>query len=147
MIRRKGDMLTEVGAPNTIVFITTNNIVKSNGALVMGAGIAKRVRDNYPGSDLVFGHWIKVSGNSPYGLLYREEADIGIFQTKDHYKDDADIGIIELSVTHLTILANEHSHATFHLNYPGIGKGNLSKDVVAPLLEPLPDNVHVWTFD
>ena len=29
--------------------ITTNAIIKRNGAVVMGAGIAKQMRDKYPG--------------------------------------------------------------------------------------------------
>jgi hypothetical protein len=32
-----------------------------------------------------------------------------------------------------------------YLNYPGIGCGGLQKSRVRPIIEELPDTVHVWT--
>ena len=41
---------------------TANGVIKRNGALVMGAGIAKTVRDKWPGIDLKIGTPLIVTG-------------------------------------------------------------------------------------
>lgn len=148
MVRRKGNMINVVGQPNSLAIITTNAIVKNNGALVMGAGIAKTVRDSYPGIDRQFGSWIKhnMDSDKVYGFLFNPDEDIAIFQVKKHYADNADLGLIEHSTNMLKAVALEYPDSTFHLNYPGIGNGKLSIGDVQPIIERLPDNVVVWTF-
>ena len=36
--------------------------------------------------------------------------------------------------------------ALFYLNMPGVGHGNLSRNLVIPIISQLPDNVHVWEY-
>jgi len=36
------------------------------------------------------------------------------------------------------------SFSEINVNYPGIGRGGLPKECVAPLLRGLPKNVNVW---
>jgi len=48
--------------------VTTNAIVKQNGAVVMGRGIAKEMRDKFPGVDKAIGKAIREKGQD-YGLI------------------------------------------------------------------------------
>lgn len=143
----QGNMLGVIGEPNSTCFITTNVIIKNNGALVMGAGIAKAVRDMFPGIDKQFGERILNSGMRwHYGALLDLEADVNPFQVKHHYSDKADLELIRNSVLALKHHAETWPDVTFHLNFPGIGNGGLEREEVEPLLEILPDNVNLWTF-
>ncbi len=123
--------------------ITTNAIVKKNGALVMGAGIAKECRDRWPGLDRVLGKRIKSMGPD-YGVCLGKK--LGIFQVKYHWKDNADLGLIAHSAMMLALIAKSRPDERFDLNFPGIGNGKLKYEDVEPELRILPENVHVWTF-
>jgi hypothetical protein len=126
--------------------ITTNAIIKRNGAVVMGAGIAKQMRDKYPGIDVEIGKRIKAECGSggEYGLLLGNK--VGAFQVKHHYKDMANLYLIKMAATSLEQEARANPDKTYALNYPGIGNGGLAPWAVAPLLQNLPDNVQIWTF-
>lgn len=126
--------------------ITTNAIVKTNGALVMGAGIAKQMRDKYPGIDQEIGRAIgKFGSGGTYGLLLGNK--VGAFQVKYHFKSMANLGLISLSAKQLAEEARANPDKTYALNYPGIGNGGLKRWLVEPLLQNLPDNVQIWTFE
>jgi hypothetical protein len=129
--------------------ITTNAIVKRNGALVMGAGIAKRVRDNNPGVDVLAGQAVerlRPPGSGRYGLILNVKGQLGLFQVKRHYKDTADINLIRYSTMMLHSHAVSNPETTYALNFPGIGNGRLSIAEVSPCIDYLPNNVQVWTF-
>jgi hypothetical protein len=148
MLECYGDMWSVFHSGNFFC-ITGNSFLKRNGAVVMGRGIAKVARDKKPGLDLEFGKLIaKDYGHlGVYGgvcLNYRPR--LYLFQVKRHFKAPADLDLIRNSVNVLSGYAELYSNLTFHLNYPGIGNGWLDKADVAPLLEPLPDNVHVWQY-
>lgn len=130
--------------------ITTNSFIKQNGALVMGAGIAKQARDKFPGIDLALGSRIQHLGT--YGLLLSEnwpERKLGAFQVKLHFKDSASLQLIEYSCKILTnfIVYNGLEHDKIHLNFPGIGNGKLEIEDVFPIVEKLPDCVTLWQYD
>ena len=38
----------------------------------------------------------------------------------------------------------EETGYIIHVEYPGISNGELTKEEVRPILDALPDNVHVW---
>lgn len=126
--------------------ITTNAFVKNNGALVMGAGIAKQVRDRWPGIDVEIGQTIlRICGNGgAYGLILQNK--LGVFQVKHHFKHQANLALIKKSSLALEALARANPDKTYSMNYPGIGNGHLNKWAVEPLLLNLPDNVEIWTF-
>ena len=50
-----------------VLCVTTNNIVKNNGELVMGAGIAKQFRDRFPELARHFGEILE-RGENPQNL-------------------------------------------------------------------------------
>ena len=142
MKRRVGDMLTYFVECDWC-FITTNGSLKSNGALVMGAGIARQVRDRWPGIDKVCGAAVKASAQ-PYGLLLGKK--MGLFQVKYHWKQPAQLELIEYATIKLRMLAESQPGKVIFLNFPGIGYGGLSQSDVLPIIAQLPDNVIVWTL-
>lgn len=148
--------------PNDIFLFTGNNIVKrdrrkifeSDHKLVMGAGAAKAFLECFPYSDVLFADRISLVKRyycylvkytpsvSPYNSIYK----IGIFQTKEDFRDPSSIDIIQKSTETLQVLAESNTDYMFHLNYPGIGLGGLSKEQVEPIIKNLPDNVIIWSL-
>lgn len=129
---------------NIVHLFTGNSVIKSNGALVMGAGVAKVVRDLYPGIDIMFGNQI-----SHYGYYYvlftsYEGKTIGVFQTKVNYRDKTPLSLLKTSVNALGSFAHSNSNMEFHMNYPAIGHGQLLYEDVRGIVEELPDNVYLY---
>lgn len=142
-------MWSEFGKPNTLFVVTTNSTIKRDGCLVMGRGLAKAVRDRLPGIDATFGRLIQAQRiPNDYGLLILDYKGkkIGAFQVKTLYKEAASPVLIREAARKLAAWAGEHPNYTINMNYPGIGCGNLPEDVVRPLLDVLPDSVHIWKF-
>lgn len=134
-----------------LFLITTNSTLKKNGALVMGRGIARQARDRFDGLDVALGREIaRLCGNrSEYGLLVSPRwpaAKLGVFQVKTHYDRPASLSLIRRSVATLLAWCERHPDAAVHLNFPGIGNGELARAQVLPLLKSLPANVHVWEY-
>ena len=146
-IYKQGNMFSTLNSVDHFI-ITTNAIVKRNGALVMGAGIARQVRDTYPGVDVECGQAIERAQypDQQYGLLLNVGGKLGLFQVKRHYKDVADINLIHYSTQMLYNHATLHPDLTYAMNFPGIGNGKLAYDDVKPWTDSLPNNVQVWTF-
>lgn len=142
-----GDMLTKVDDPNTLVVFTANSTIRQNGSLVMGRGIARDIRDRFPGIDAKFGQLVQMQPlNDSWGLLILDYRGyrIGAFQVKTRFNEAASPLLIKAAATKLATWANANSSIVVHLNYPGIGYGMLPEDVVRPLIANLPSNVHVW---
>lgn len=143
----------DVYAENNIVFcITTNSYVKKNGALVMGRGIAKTARDNIGGLDMRLGKRITNSCGhlGKYYLLPDNETKVCAFQVKTIFNHDAQISLIKNSLIRLNHIAKKFSGHEFHLNFPGIGNGGLSKRNVKPLIDNVLreiENVTIWQFN
>ena len=132
--------------------ITTNATIKADGSLVMGAGIAKQANDRTPGLNLSLGKAINMAGRHGrhyYGLLtspHWPSAKLAAFQVKAHWQQHASINLIHYSTQMLVAWCNRHPDKRVDLNFPGIGNGNLDYDLVLPIIQPLPDQVHVWTY-
>lgn len=143
-----GNMWDVFGETDLFCF-TANSIVKRNGRLVMGCGMAKQVADRYPNLSIYFG--AQVAGTcgvgGTFGLIIaklRPRPSVAAFQTKWDWRVKSSLKLIEFSVEQLTSLANRFPNARFDLNTPGIGYGKLSVEDVLPVLKRLPDNVHIW---
>jgi hypothetical protein len=149
--------------PASLILVTTNSYVRSNGTLVMGRGAAAELRRHYPEAESVFGAKVQnVAGLGiyiTYGVLISPcpicqvdhdpkvhmmglKPRYGIFQVKYHWGKPAVPELIQYSVAKLMTLAPQYE--SISLNYPAIGNGGLSKDTVWPLIKGLPDNVTVW---
>lgn len=143
----KGDMWSVFG--NTGLFmITTNPIKRKDGAIVMGRGIAKQAKDRYPSLPFDFGRRLDPAvvgyqGLTPTGVIgWYDKQAIGYFMVKSHWREMAVPDIIEDSAIDLSECA--HHFNRIDLNFPGIGNGKLKREDVLPLLEILPDSVHIW---
>ena len=137
-----------------LFLITTNSYIKKNGAVVMGKGIAKTVKDKYPGIDKVFGELInsKAGHLGKYGMFVNPlwpQNNLGIFQVKFHFRYSASMNLIKYSIKKLLEFNDYHYKSNFRIdmNFPGIGNGRLSIRDVKPILDILPDNIHIWTFN
>ena len=130
--------------PNIYIF-TGNSIIKHNGAIVMGRGAAKQVRDTYPGIDKKLGKHINALPDSYYlEVSIKAKQYIGWFKVKNHWQQPADLDLIALSTLALINHAKAYPIHTYHINFPGVGNGKLSDTQVMPIIEKLPDNVIVY---
>ena len=98
------------------IVCTTNNIIKNNGALVMGAGIARAFRDTFPYLDINWGAAAEAAadgGNPDYGVLIdgprvynRTKIYLVGFQTKRDWAKPSDLELIQYSAQKLSDLAD-----------------------------------------
>jgi hypothetical protein len=132
-----------------LVLVTTNSYIRRDGALVMGRGAAKQLANLYPDVPYEFGRRVGCS-LAQYGLFWMGQTAmrpaLGAFQVKWHFKEQANLDLILDSSRMLKDVAQKCADSRIDMNYPGIGNGRLSYDIVDPLLQDLPDNVHIWTF-
>ena len=130
--------------PDVFLF-TGNPVIKRNGAIVMGRGAAKQVRDTYPGIDKSFG---VVLTKKPEAVLawvsVAADQHLGWFKVKQHWQNNASLELITYATEALMRVAETHPATTFHMNFPGIGNGKLNSNAVLPILHALPDNVWVY---
>lgn len=132
-----------------LTLVTTNSYVRSRDhGLVMGRGAANQIKQRLTDAERIFGDiiWCKDPQGSSiykrYGVI--TYGPWGIFQVKYHWGKPAVPDLISYSVQKLAEIAPQYG--SISLNYPGVGNGGLSMDVVRPLIECLPDNVTVWTL-
>lgn len=148
MILEHGNIWTITEKTDVLIF-TANSTVTKDGRLVMGRGMAKEVKDNFPGIDTHFGSIITSTKGARYGLMLIKLSPLKLwlvaFQVKYLYKEGAKLELIEYSTSKLMDFVRiNKSIRRVDMNFPGIGYGNLSRDEVLPIISILPDNVHVW---
>ena len=146
MIRETGDMWSIFKTTDNFI-VTTNSYIRTDGALVMGRGIAKQLRDRFPGIDKALAAGVKHLGY--YGLSAAVGPDfqtIVALQVKYHFADKATLELITASTNTLNAWSRRFNDRRYDMNFPGIGYGGLAYDDVLPIVETLPNNVHVWTF-
>lgn len=115
--------------------VTTNGILKYNGNLVMGAGIAKAAAERYPELPEVLGKFVHKSGNHVYAVQTAKGQMIFSFPTKHHWKDPSDLGLILRSAKELVQLADYYQLTTVYSVRPGCSNGKL--DWESQVREPL----------
>ena len=127
--------------------ITTNGVVKRNGACVMGRGIAQTCRDRFPGIDKRLGRRILNAGNHVYQLGQYEDGRILSFPVKKRWDEKAILPLIERSCHELNTLVEKKGFDRVLLPRPGCGNGGLSWRDVKPVIAPiLSDKIYVVTF-
>jgi hypothetical protein len=141
---RIGDIWTRYGLDGEVILVPTNATLKSVDKLVMGAGAALHATWKEPDIATRFGRKLMETNSL---ILWDETWDIWGFQSKYHWKDDSDLDLITMSTDMLINIANQYPDSVFNLCWPAIGLGNLTKATTKPILDNLPDNVVVWSFD
>lgn len=151
--------LNQEDSPYNGVVITTNGFVKSNGALVMGRGIALQARTFFPTIDLMFGTIVKIKGNHVHWVRYNNDpvTDFFTFPVKPEYGPNGEPGwrvkaepeLIERSAYELVEVVNKLPlRYNILMPRPGCGNGGLDWKDVKPIIEPiLDDRFTVVTYE
>ena len=143
MIERKGNLyIPQRIIEHDYIGFTANSVIKSNGALVMGAGAAKVVRDWIKDIDLKLG--AKITPGKDYYII--REGNIFAFQTKRHWSEDTPLDLLSKSIDLLDKSARKFPSKTFALNFPAIGHGGIKKELVLAMSKDLPDNVFYYSL-
>lgn len=130
--------------------ITANSyLTKDDYKLAMGRGIAEQAAKRFPTLPRQAGIAVRdrCGHLGEYGVILQPHniMPVGLFQTKFHYRDISDIDLIMASTGILSVYATSTRAREFHVNFPGIGYGGLSRDKVLPILmDTLPSNVYIW---
>lgn len=126
--------------------VTTNSSIAYPCRLVMGRGAALEAKKRYPGVDYAAAKLFDAL--TFYGFLTVPGYDLGLFQVKYNWRDDARIDIIARSTEMLCLFAENYTgHYNIVMNYPGIGNGNLIRADIEPIVKILPDNVTLCIKD
>jgi len=143
----------DVFEESDLFLITTNAYIKKSGEIVMGKGIASEAKQKFPIFPLRVAEDIQKSiyfqKHKKYGItrnLKDLPPQLRCFQVKYHYRDKASLDLIRFSTSMLSLIIQANKYENVHLNYPGIGNGNLSKEEVSPILEQYlyKHNVTIW---
>lgn len=119
---------------------TVNSVIKNNGSLVMGAGVANAFRDKFKDIDKIFGR--EILHLSEFNLL--QIRSVIALQTKVHFKDKSDINLVSRTIDKLGEFALMNKDKTIAITYVGTGCGGLDKDLVKSRLDLLPNNIEIW---
>lgn len=146
MILEKGDMFSVWGKTDLFLF-TSNHVIRKDGKATMGKGCARQVRDKAAGIDVDFGRILThmgkhVSACEIIGTYDGQE--VGYFMTKYHWVNGSNLALIAKATNRLLRIASGMERVD--LFFPGTANGGLSKADVLPIIQHLPDNVHVWEY-
>lgn len=141
MVESKGDFWEIYKELKTLRVIPTNGYFKTNGELVMGAGLALSAKRKHPYLPKILGEKIKESGNIVYII---EDLSVASFPTKHVFWEDADLQLIERSANRLHELTLRSNWDIVVLPMVGCGKGNLEWAKVKPILQKcLPESMYI----
>lgn len=119
--------------PATWRVITTNGVVRRDGACVMGRGVALQAKRLFPGIEYEIGRGIKEYGNVPYMMATYSVITLPV---KHRWDQPADPVLIRQSLVLLTRLPYAGAD-TVVLPRPGCGNGQLLWNDIRPICEEL----------
>lgn len=122
------------------ICVTTNGVVKSNGRLVMGAGVAEAFRDSYNNLDIVLGDMVREGGNKCYLVGVVDSNSIISFPTKEDWRDNSSIELIKKSCQELMEIIEERGLTNVALPRPGCSNGGLNWSYVKEEIRYLLDD-------
>lgn len=147
MILKKGNLYTaENYATYHHIGFTANSVVMDDGCLVMGGGNAKVVRDTFGGIDTRLAEQVKTftATGEDFLLIFDNETKIFALQTKRHWRDPSPLDLVECSLVMLENEASLNKDQLFAVPMPAVGLGGVSRETILPMVEYLPDNIHIW---
>jgi len=104
------------------VCITTNGIIKKDGELVMGAGIALQAKQRFPDVPGTLADLVNKHGNRAF---YLSIPNLFSFPTKHDWKDKSDINLIAQSCHDVVDITNRVGFNQVYLPRPGCANGQL----------------------
>jgi len=127
------------------IAIPTNGVVKHNGRLVMGAGVAKYAASVFknPDIDLVFGDHVLTTGNTPCPVYTHKVIS---FPTKHSFTEHSCLDLIADSATSIKEWMDSNEISELYLPKVGCGYGGLDWDVVRNKLESVFDDRFIVVF-
>jgi len=159
-------------SPARLKIITTCGIIKDNGELVMGKGIAKSILEipdeinpdfpKYSGLAKKLAYQIRSHGQETYKRIWKQRIWrygfvvvhypennewIGAFQTKGHFSLPSTLSMIGYSIEHLNMFLEKtqgFEEIGVAMNFPGIGLGGLDPNLVSLLLQDLNPIVDIY---
>ena len=117
------------------ICITTNGDVNKQGLAVMGRGVALQAAERFRGLRAELARYLLRSGNQVYVV---HPFHVITFPVKHHWRDKADVHLIEQSAKQLMFL--HETRESIYLPRPGCGAGRLSWATVKPILTPILDD-------
>jgi len=118
--------------PASPVIVTTNGVLKEDGKLVMGKGVALSATYKYPDIDAILGRMVKWYGNKPF---YIKGANMISWPTKHDWRYDSSMSLIVEGAYIIKEMIDFYDFKYVYSPWPGCGNGNLDKDKVAHELE------------
>lgn len=147
MIEITGDIFEQEA---DAICVTTNGVVKANGELVMGAGLALEFKRRYPGLSSNLGILVDNHGNHSFLCYQINDPSTGIISlpTKNNWKANSDLALITRSCRELVDIADKKYFERIVLPRPGCGMGGLKwKDVKPHIEDILDDRFYVISND
>lgn len=140
MIEARGNLWTyepDGGEGRLLRCVTTNGATRRDGAAVMGRGCAAEAKQRIPGIEHKLGELLDQYGNRVFRLCsLADGSHLASFPVKTHWKQKADLELIERSAGQLIELVEKFSYAAAVLPRPGCGNGGRHfHSEVKPLLE------------
>lgn len=129
MIELKTNIFS-LNKPNLLRCITTNGVIKKNGELVMGAGVAKAAALKYPRLPRILGDLVNSHGNNVF--LVKQFA-VASFPTKHHWVEKSSLELIERSCKQLLDISDDWEYIA--LPRPGCSNGGLDWSEVKPIVD------------
>jgi hypothetical protein len=137
------------------ILVTCNSYIRKDGEVVMGRGAALEFKERFPLLPIIFGDQISrhYGALKKYGILLSSisgytfrsgQKYLGLFQVKYHFKNPADISLIEFSTNGLMKFIKDIPLNSVSMNFPGVGYGRLQRELILPIIEKLPDNVSIY---
>lgn len=104
----------------------------------MGRGCALQAKEANPGIEYKLGRLLAEHGNRVMRLAALPDGShLGTFPVKHHWREKADLDLIERSARQLVALADRHRYRRLLIPRPGCGNGQLSYEDVRPILEEI----------
>jgi len=151
----KGDILNPPEGTDAIC-IPTNGIVRANGELVMGAGLALAAKKKWPEIARTLGVAVKRFGNGVHlmntfqskgqEVSKNEFCYVLSFPTKNHWRDKSSLELITKSCEQLLAFVDKWGVKQVMLPVVGCGLGNLKWEEVEPILDKYLDDRFTVVF-
>lgn len=120
-----GDFWGEATKGYDAIVCTTNNTIKNNNELVMGAGIAKQFAERYPNLPKRLGRKTKINPDYNLHLEIYNNTRIFALRTKHNWRDKSDIKLIIVGLAKLHHIATLYEWRIL-MTRPGCGNGGLN---------------------
>lgn len=140
MIEVEGDFFTYADEHQPDVLVcTVNQVVKRDGRLVMGAGIAKSFRDTFINLDK---EWGALTRFKKSGILvswnHAPQVLVGL-PTKYDWKEPSDKKLIKKSLAELVEFVDYYGMQSILMTRPGCGYGGFKWPEIRPLFKGFDD--------